>query len=184
MLTGQRLFTGETVSHVLGAVLQLEPKWDALPVPTPQPLRKLLQRCLEKDRKRRLRDIGDALTELDEPSKAEPIDETAVTPVAQQARWRETLPLAVAASVVVGLTTGFAVWSLARPEVVEADVMRFSIVPPEALPLSSSLHRDLVISPDGTQILYVSGGNTGQINLRAIPPVPIICETTSLVRLV
>ena len=58
MLTGQRLFTGETVSHVLGAVLQVEPTWDALPAPTSQPLRKLLRRCLEKDRKRRLRDVG------------------------------------------------------------------------------------------------------------------------------
>ena len=53
MLTGQRVFTGETVSHILGAVLQIDPKWDALPVPTPQPLRKLLRRCLEKDQKRR-----------------------------------------------------------------------------------------------------------------------------------
>ena len=106
MLTGQRLFSGKTVSHVLGAVLQVEPTWDTLPTPTPQPLRKLLRRCLEKDRKRRLRDIGDALTDLDETATAEPIDETAVTPAAQPARWRQALPLAVTASVVVSIITG------------------------------------------------------------------------------
>ena len=50
MLTGQPPFTGETVSHVLGAVLQVEPTWDSLPVSTPQPLRRLLGRCLERDR--------------------------------------------------------------------------------------------------------------------------------------
>ena len=48
ILTGQRLFTGETVSHVLGAVLQVEPQWDTLPVPTPEALRRLLRRCLQK----------------------------------------------------------------------------------------------------------------------------------------
>ena len=48
MLTGQRLFTGETVSNVLGAVLQVEPKWDALPTATPKELRKLLPGCLKR----------------------------------------------------------------------------------------------------------------------------------------
>ena len=61
MLAGQRLFTGKTVSHVLGAVLQVQPKWDTLPASTPQPIRRVLRRCLEKDQKRRLRDMGEAL---------------------------------------------------------------------------------------------------------------------------
>ena len=64
MLTGQRLFSGETVSHVLGAVLQVEPQWDALPVATPHEVRRLLRRCLRKDRRQRLRDIGDVLDDL------------------------------------------------------------------------------------------------------------------------
>ena len=64
MLTGQRLFTGETVSHVLGAVLQVEPQWDALPRRTAHSLGPLLRRCLEKDRRRRFRDIGDVAYEL------------------------------------------------------------------------------------------------------------------------
>ena len=70
MLSGKRLFTGETVSHVLGAVLQVEPEWDALPAGTPQSLRNLLRRCLQKDRKRRLRDVGDAWVEVSIPRQS------------------------------------------------------------------------------------------------------------------
>ena len=64
MLIGQRVFTGETVSHVLGAVLQVEPRWDALPASSPPPLMALLRRCLQKERKERLQHIGDARLEL------------------------------------------------------------------------------------------------------------------------
>src|SRR5476649_1087951 len=56
MLTGRPVFTGETVSHVLAAVLRADPDWTTLPAETPAPMRKLLRRCLEKDRKRRLAD--------------------------------------------------------------------------------------------------------------------------------
>ena len=67
MLTGKRAFEGEDVSDTLASVLKSEPRWDALSTNTPASIRKLLRRCLEKDPKRRLRDIGDARVELDEP---------------------------------------------------------------------------------------------------------------------
>ena len=60
MLTGQKLFQGETVSDVLAAVLTREPSWSALPAATPPHVRRLLSRCLERDPKLRLRDIGEA----------------------------------------------------------------------------------------------------------------------------
>ena len=171
MLTGQRLFTGKTVSHVLGAVLQVEPKWDALPVPTPQPLRKLLRRCLEKDRKRRLRDIGDALIDLDEPPTAEPIDQTAVTP-AQPAVWRPALSLALGSVIVCSLITGLAVWTMIRPDAVPGDLIRFTIAPPDTAPLDlPGNYPNLVISPDGTQIIYesdVPSGPEGNLHRRPI----------------
>ncbi len=53
MLTGRPVFTGETVSHVIASVLKSEPDWTTLPDDTPAPIRRLLRRCLEKDRKRR-----------------------------------------------------------------------------------------------------------------------------------
>jgi len=66
MLSGRRVFDGETVSHVLAAVLTKEPDWTTLPATTPAPVRKLLRRCLEKDRKRRVRDAGDVRLDIDE----------------------------------------------------------------------------------------------------------------------
>ena len=66
MLTGQRMFTGETVPHVLASVLRADPDWTTLPPETPSALRRVLRRCLEKDRKDRLRDIGDVGLEIRE----------------------------------------------------------------------------------------------------------------------
>ena len=60
MLTGRRAFSGETTSDTIAAILERQPDWTALPAATPRPARQVLQRCLEKDPKRRLRDIGDA----------------------------------------------------------------------------------------------------------------------------
>ena len=65
MLSGRRAFTGETIPDVLLAILDREPDWAALPVRTPQRVRELLARCLEKDPARRLRDAGDARLELE-----------------------------------------------------------------------------------------------------------------------
>ena len=66
MLTAQRAFTGETVSHVLASVLKTDPDWTLLPTALPQPLVRLLRRCLEKEPKRRLRDVGEAVIHLEE----------------------------------------------------------------------------------------------------------------------
>ena len=66
MLTGRPAFRGETTSDTIAAVLEREPDWSALPAQTPASIRRLLQRCLEKDPKRRLRDIGDARLEIEE----------------------------------------------------------------------------------------------------------------------
>jgi len=60
MLTGRKLFPGETLSDTLAALLTREPDWTLLPPKTPVGVRRLLARCLERDAKKRLRDIGDA----------------------------------------------------------------------------------------------------------------------------
>jgi serine/threonine protein kinase len=69
MLTGQSLFERDSISDTLAAVLTKEPDWSKLPGDTPNGVRLLLKRCLEKDRKRRLRDIGDAFVEEAEPAR-------------------------------------------------------------------------------------------------------------------
>ena len=66
MLTGKRVFSGETTSDILAAVLTGDIDWSGLPKGTPASVRLLLRRCLERDRKRRLRDIGDARIELED----------------------------------------------------------------------------------------------------------------------
>jgi serine/threonine protein kinase/Tol biopolymer transport system component len=72
MLTGGAVVAGNTVSDTIVAILEREPAWDQLPDATPHNIRQLLRRCLDKDSKRRLRDIGDARIEIDD-SRADPV---------------------------------------------------------------------------------------------------------------
>ncbi len=66
MLTGRAPFVGETPSDTIAAILEHPPDWSAMPTATPAPVRRLLLRCLDKDSKHRLRDIGDARSEIDD----------------------------------------------------------------------------------------------------------------------
>ena len=67
MLSGVKPFEGETVTDVLSAIISKEPDWSRLPPDTPASVRTLLERCLEKDPRRRLRDIGEARVLLEQP---------------------------------------------------------------------------------------------------------------------
>jgi len=83
ILTGRQVFGGETVTDSLAAIMKNEPDWSALPESTPPQVRRLLARCLEKDPKRRLRDIGEArlMLEASEPQI------TTKTPRHQERPW-------------------------------------------------------------------------------------------------
>ena len=83
MLTGRRLFAGETVSHTLADVLRAPLDLDALPKDTPRVLRELVRRCLQRDVRKRLRDIGEARILLEEP----PVEEKPVAPAKRQRGW-------------------------------------------------------------------------------------------------
>src|SRR6187455_150492 len=72
MLTRRRLFGGDTVSDSIAAVLTREPDLASLPASTPAPVKRLLQRCLERDPRLRLRDIGEARIALSTPQIGEP----------------------------------------------------------------------------------------------------------------
>jgi eukaryotic-like serine/threonine-protein kinase len=74
MITGRQAFSGETVTDMLAAVLRADPEWETLPASTPSTIRKLLRRCLEKDSRQRLRDIGEARIAIEE-YLAHPVDE-------------------------------------------------------------------------------------------------------------
>src|SRR5437879_4958075 len=77
MLTGHEMFSGETVSDTLAAVLRADFDWSLLPADTPAAIRRLMRRCLERDRKKRLHDIGDALVETDEALAGAPVEQVA-----------------------------------------------------------------------------------------------------------
>ncbi len=105
MLTGQRLFAGATVSDTLAAVLKTEPDWTTLPAGTPTPLRRLLRRCLEKDRKRRLDSAAAARLEIDDALTPSPTADgaSASGASASTASSRGRLPWMVATVAAAGM---------------------------------------------------------------------------------
>jgi serine/threonine protein kinase len=115
MLTGRVAFAGDTVSDSIAKILEREPDWSALPAATPASLRRLLLRCLAKDAKRRLRDIGDVRIEIDAIDEMPPVANAAVTPQARAsspATWAPWIALAVLGAAVV-------VWEARRPASVD-----------------------------------------------------------------
>jgi eukaryotic-like serine/threonine-protein kinase len=85
-LTGRRAFHGETISDSLAAILRAEPDWSALPPDTPEQVRRVLRRCLQKDSRKRLHDIADARIELEEAASAPQVRETATVVAARPGR--------------------------------------------------------------------------------------------------
>ena len=117
-LTGDLAFQGETVSDTIAKILERPMDWTALPKQTPPRLRELLERCLERDPKRRLRDIGDARITLEEVragrhADADAAAAAAITPEAAAAARRRAAIFALAAGL-IGAVLGAAAWSLAH----------------------------------------------------------------------
>ena len=170
MLTGDRPFKADDVSLTLARVLDREPDWDTLDAGLPPALRVFLERCLAKDPKKRVRDIGDvglalagAFEGTGSVAPAQPVTQP-------PAPWQRPASLAAAllAAVAVG---GLSVWALMRPDVVPADIVRFRVVPPASASLlpRSSAQPDLAISPDGTQIVYRGNRPEGGVGLYLRP---------------
>jgi serine/threonine-protein kinase len=154
MLTGRAPFARDTISDTLVAVLEREPDFTVLPPGTPAPIRTLLRRCLEKDRKRRLNSASDARLEIDDAIAFPTGDAFVVTPS------RRVTPAAIGALTGVTVITALIAWILMRPSpAVPVLPARFAIAAP-GLPLNvSGLARDLAVSPDGRQLVYRAGGS-------------------------
>ena len=113
MLAGRRAFDGDDVSTTLAAVLLKDPDWHALPASTPVGLRRLLTRCLTKDPKARLRDIGEARIRIDELLGVSQM--TWVHPSSPgRSGWRRVVPWAAAGALALGAMLMAAVVAL-RP---------------------------------------------------------------------
>ncbi len=157
MLTGRKLFEGETVSHVLASVLKDEPDLAALPETTPPAIVDLVSRCLRKKPRRRLQAMGDiriALEEaLDDPragAGSALADGPAAPPAAT---WRRHLPWAAAAALGLGLAAALLV-----PRAPAGRVVKATIPPPEgtSFDLRASSPGPAVVSPDGTKIAFTA----------------------------
>ena len=116
MLTGRRPFGGATPPDALASILTREPEWEALPASTPQRIHDLLERCLEKDPERRLRDAADARWELERElpeaaSSTHGRSRSGATP----GRRRALSPALVVAALAALLLAGAAAWLVRRP---------------------------------------------------------------------
>ena len=86
MLTGRLAFPGATVSDTIAKILEREPDWSALPAATPAPVRRLLLRCLTKDLRQRMRDIGDVRIEIGAIGEVLPgVSEVRMAPAVEEA---------------------------------------------------------------------------------------------------
>jgi serine/threonine-protein kinase len=140
ILTGQRLFEGETISDTLVGVLTKEPEWEQVPAKA----QRLLRSCLEKDPKRRLHDIGDAWRLLED------------APVQAPARAR--LPWAVAGALAVVLVLG-TLWHFTRPvETTPQPLVRLDLDLGPGVTLGSTIGPAVILSPDGGRLVFVSQG--------------------------
>jgi len=154
-LTGRSLFGGETVSDVIARILEREPDWAALPENTPPRVRELLERCLRKDPKSRLRDIGDARLELAEAHAGAPgVEPSRPTPArASRAPW-------IAAVAVLAVALAASIVLRPRGNSNDTRTLRVSVALPPGLNISAEVP-DAVPSPDGTKLVFSAADSTG-----------------------
>ncbi|MDZ4805780.1 MAG: protein kinase [Candidatus Eisenbacteria bacterium] len=161
-LTGRQAFAGETVSDMIARILQGEPEWNALPARTPERIRGLLRRCLEKDAKRRLRDIGDARMEIEDVLAVHASSSSmaaagaagvAATGSRRLVEWGRLAGVAVLAA---GLAY-FVPQAVQRPA--SSQRLRFTVPQPEGVFLSTD-GVSATLSPDGRTLAFVAFDST------------------------
>ena len=151
MLTGRAVFVGGTVGEILAEVFKADPDWSRLPVETPESIRRLLRRSLQKEEKLRLRDLRDARIDIDEVQIARQTDSVVLHKVPRR-RERVAWVFAVvvlALITVVLITVVGIIWAF-RPPLVPSEVRLDVTTPPTTDPTS------LAISADGQKIAFVA----------------------------
>jgi serine/threonine-protein kinase len=156
MLTARRAFHGEDVTDTIAAIVRGEPDWDALPGDTPRQIRLLLKRCLEKDRRARISDVGVARFLMNETLETPP---PSAAPAPVGSGRRRLVPIAAGVLAGAALVAAAWTWSIRTPPPAPQTV-RFTITPPAEQPLVLQTNdHDATIAPDGSFIVY-----------RTIPP--------------
>jgi Tol biopolymer transport system component len=158
MLTGRQPFAGETVTDSLGAILHREPEWALLPANTPPTVQLLLRRCLAKDRKNRLRDIGDARIEL-ENAIGDPsatilgLAQSALAAAGRPRFTRSFIALATGAALLL-LVTGWFLASRFAPRAGRPQRPVHLVIPSHTSTYRQAKSGE--ISPDGRSIVFVA----------------------------
>jgi serine/threonine-protein kinase len=174
MLTARSPFMGESITDSLAKIIGAEPDWQALPDETPASVRRLLRRCLAKDRSRRLRDVADARLEIDEALSmpgSPLVDETHAIQAAVGAPTGVSRLFAVVLSVIALAAIAVATWSLTRPTQPPSMAVRFSIhLGSDAqFPVFSGQPVVVAIAPSGDRIAYVARrANNNQLYVRRL----------------
>jgi eukaryotic-like serine/threonine-protein kinase len=164
MLTGRAAFQGEDVSEILASVIKGDLHLDLLPANIHPRIRELLSRCIQKDLKKRYRDIGDVQFEL-EQVLADPggLLVQPITTVEHRTKLRAVLPWIAAALVLGALIAGVSVWKLRPTE--PRQVIRLDHDPLEGQQYSSITDAVLAASPDGKKFAY---STTNGLYLRSV----------------
>jgi Tol biopolymer transport system component len=153
MLTGRVAFSGDTISDSIAKILEREPDWSALPAATPAPIRRLLLRCLRKDSKQRLRDIGEVRTEIDARDEALPgtpdVQGAAAAPVKAWSMWQPWL-------VVLALAAGTVAWEASRRVPTEVAANPLANATFAWLTDWEGTEEQAAISPDGRFVAFVA----------------------------
>jgi len=152
LLTGQRPFAQSTITDTLAAIVRGDPDWSLLPADTPPRIRALIKRCLQKDRKTRLRDMGDALLEIDD-AIAQPHEAMAAAATAPAARGTRAPWVLASALTIVVAALAWALWSRGGGD---APVARFTIDLPGGIAVAFDDRPVAAISPDGTRLVFTA----------------------------
>jgi serine/threonine protein kinase len=156
MLTGNKVFEGDSLTDILAEVVKEEPNWASLPATTPPQIERLLRRCLAKDPRQRLRDIGDARLEISETASDTPDSTLDRAKEAKQGAslgyWWRVLPWAIATLAI--LSTAWVLY-FRKPstEVASAGMRQFTLAQPVEGPLDLTFGGSILFSPDGTHLI-------------------------------
>jgi serine/threonine-protein kinase len=159
MLTGRAAFARPTVTDTLAAIVEREPDLTLLPESTPSAVARLVRRCLDKDPKRRLRDVGEARMVIEEAQAASSQGSRTVNDSVDNLRARYRVLGVVAAAVAIG-AIGASVWLRNRPDLVPASITRTTVT----LPVNQELDAiqttaPLALSQDGRLLAYVASSD-------------------------
>jgi serine/threonine-protein kinase len=172
MLSGKRAFDGEDVADLLAAVLTKEPDWNAVDRRTPPAILKLLRRCLESDRKRRLADIADARLEIEDALNGSRVtSETPRTTESSRTSSLTIVPWAVAALALLTSGATLLLWAPWRDTPLQP-LTRVSAELGAPVSLVTTQGPGAILSPDGTTLAFVgqpvSGAAVPQLYVRRL----------------